>query len=222
MRPASDLRHLVPGTTIIPAMIKNIIFDAGGVLLEWNPPRVIAQLYPDPQVQAQIREFIFEHPDWHEFDRGTITLESAGAHFSRLSGRSPDEVRELIRATAESLRPIDGTIPDSGTTGGGRYPSLSALQHANEHLRDPQQAPRLLRALQAHGDLGRHPHAQARGSHLPAPVEVTGIIPAESVFIDDLTRNVVAARESGLNAIQFASPEQCRAELRTYLPNIGL
>ena len=40
--------------------VRNVVFDAGGVLLDWNPPAVIAQLYPDPAVQAQIREYIFE------------------------------------------------------------------------------------------------------------------------------------------------------------------
>jgi 2-haloacid dehalogenase len=53
-------------------------------------------------------------------------------------------------------------------------------------------------------------------------VEVTGIVPAESVFIDDLQRNVIAARECGLHAIQFTSPEACRAELRAYLPHANL
>ena len=67
-----------------------MIFDAGGVLLEWNPPRVVAQLYPDPKMQAEIRQYIFEHPDWHEFDRGTITEAAAATHFAQLSGRTPD------------------------------------------------------------------------------------------------------------------------------------
>src|SRR4051812_1713371 len=92
------------------SMIKNVVFDAGGVLLEWNPPRIIEQLYPDKEVQAQIRAGIFEHPDWHKFARGSITADSAPAHFAKLSGLTPDEVRRLIRVTAESLVPIDGTI----------------------------------------------------------------------------------------------------------------
>ena len=41
-------------------------------------------------------------------------------------------------------------------------------------------------------------------------VEQTGIVPAESVFIDDLLKNVIAARECGLHAIQFSDPESCR------------
>jgi len=53
-------------------------------------------------------------------------------------------------------------------------------------------------------------------------VEKTGIVPAESVFIDDLLKNIIAARECGLQAIQFRGADACRAELRTYLPSAGL
>jgi HAD superfamily hydrolase (TIGR01509 family) len=53
-------------------------------------------------------------------------------------------------------------------------------------------------------------------------IEKTGIVPAESVFIDDLLKNVIAARECGLHAIQFRGADACRAELRTYLPNANL
>jgi HAD superfamily hydrolase (TIGR01509 family) len=53
-------------------------------------------------------------------------------------------------------------------------------------------------------------------------VAETGIVPAESVFIDDLLKNVIAARECGFEAIQFRDPVSCREELRVYLPDIGL
>ncbi len=53
--------------------IRNVVFDVGGVLLEWDPPSVIARLYPDAGTQAVIRQQMFEHPDWHEFDRGALS-----------------------------------------------------------------------------------------------------------------------------------------------------
>jgi len=203
-------------------MIRNVIFDAGGVLLEWNPPQVIAQLYPDPAVQAEIRQYIFEHPDWHEYDRGTITETSAPAHFAKLSGRTPEEVRRILRATAESLRPIDGTIR-----------LLEELAAAGIHLcllsNMPEATFNLL--IERHGFFAHFRHRVISGKILllkPEPaiyqhlVEITGIVPAESVFIDDMPRNVIAARESGLHAIQFTTPEACRAELRVYLPNVPL
>ena len=203
-------------------MIKNVVFDAGGVLLEWNPPRVIARLYPDPQVQAQIREYIFEHPDWHEYDRGTITEASAPAHFARLSGRTPDEVRVLLRATAESLRPIDGTVLllDELAAAGVLLYLLSNMPEATYHI-----------LIKRHGFFAHFKHHVVSGKILLLKpehaiyrhlVETTGIVPAESVFVDDLTRNVVAARESGLHAIQFTTPEACRAALRDYLPHANI
>ena len=202
--------------------VKNVVFDAGGVLLEWNPPRVIAELYPDPQVQAQIRQYIFEHPDWHEVDRGTLTAESAPSHFSKLSGRSADEVRDLLRITAESLTPIDGTI---------RLLEELAAAHVNLYLLSNMPVSTYEILSKRHAFFDHFEHLVISGAILmlkPEPaiykhlVETTGIVPAESVFIDDLQRNVIAARESGLHAIQFTSPEACRAELRAYLPHANL
>lgn len=37
--------------------------------------------------------------------------------------------------------------------------------------------------------------------------------PNETIFIDDIKENAEAARSIGITAIQFISPEQCRAEL---------
>jgi HAD superfamily hydrolase (TIGR01509 family) len=202
--------------------IRNVIFDMGGVLLEWNPPAVVARLYPDPLVQAQIREYIFEHPDWHEYDRGTITEAGAGEHFARLSGRSIEEVNQLLRATAESLRPIDGSLR-----------LLDDLAAAGVHLyllsNMPEATYKIL--IRRHAFFSHFRHLVVSGKILllkPEPaiyrhlVEVTGILPAESVFIDDLTRNVIAARECGLHAIQFTTPDDCRAALRGYLPHANL
>ena len=90
--------------------IRNVVFDVGGVLLEWNPPRVIERLHPDPKTQALIRQQMFEHSDWHEFDRGTLSYADAIAHFASATGLSTDETRALIHATRESLTPIEGTI----------------------------------------------------------------------------------------------------------------
>ena len=43
------------------------------------------------------------------------------------------------------------------------------------------------------------------------------VLPAESVFLDDMSRNVAAARKIGMHAIHFTHPDQAIAELRTLL-----
>jgi putative hydrolase of the HAD superfamily len=202
--------------------IRNVVFDAGGVLLEWDPPKVIARLYPDPATQAEIRRQIFEHPDWHEFDRGTLTEAAAIQHFSTLSGRTPDEVVALLRATAESLRPIEGTIvllEELAAAGVNLFLLSNMPVSTFDFLIKRHRFFSHFKQLVISGAILMLKPEPAIYKHL---VEQTGILPAESVFIDDLLRNVVAARECGLHAIQFLGPAECRAELRTYLPGLSL
>jgi putative hydrolase of the HAD superfamily len=202
--------------------IKNVVFDAGGVLLKWDPPAVIARLYPDPELQAVVRQQIFEHQDWLEFDRGTYDEAAAAEHFARLSGRSVAETRTLIRATREALEPIEGTID-----------LVEELVAAGVHLYLLSNMPvsTIEYLLGRYPFFGHFKQLVISGAILlvkPEPaiykhlVEKTGIVPAESVFIDDLLKNVIAARECGLHAIQFRDPQSCRTELRAYLPDAGL
>jgi HAD superfamily hydrolase (TIGR01509 family) len=198
--------------------IRNVVFDVGGVLLEWNPSRIIAGLYPDPAIQAVIREQIFEHADWHEFDRGTLSETAAIEHFAKLSGRTRDETRLLMQAARESLAPITGTIA-----------LVEELADAGLHLYLLSNMPvsTYEYLIERHKFFGHFKHLVISGAIRlvkPEPaiyrhlVDETGIVPAESVFIDDLLKNVVAARECGFHAIQFTDPQSCRGQLRTYLP----
>jgi HAD superfamily hydrolase (TIGR01509 family) len=200
--------------------IRNVVFDVGGVLLEWNPPAVVAALHPDPATQAVIREQIFEHADWLEFDRGTYSEAAAIDHFAKQSGLSAEATRTLIHATRESLRPIPGTImlvEDLAAAGVHLYLLSNMPVSTFEYL------------VKQHKFFGHFKHLVISGAILlvkPEPaiykhlVEKTGIVPAESVFIDDLLKNVIAARECGFHAIQFSDPASCREQLRAYLPSI--
>lgn len=201
--------------------IRNVVFDMGGVLLEWNPASTIARLYPDAATQAVIRKQMFEHADWHEFDRGSLSYEAAIQHFAKQTGRSPEETRTLIHATRESLTPIAGTIT-----------LLEELAAAGVHLYLLSNMPvsTFDYLVQHHKFFAHFKHLVISGAILlvkPEPaiykhlVEQTGIVPAESVFIDDLLKNVVAAQECGFHAIQFTDPASCRKQLRAYLPRIA-
>jgi putative hydrolase of the HAD superfamily len=202
--------------------IRNIVFDMGGVLLEWNPASTIAALYPDAATQAVIRKQMFEHADWHEFDRGTLSYEAAIEHFAKQTGRSPEETRTLIHATRESLRPIEGSI---------KLLENLAKAGVNLYLLSNMPVSTFEYLVQHHKFFAHFKHLVISGAILlvkPEPaiykhlVEQTGIVPAESVFIDDLLKNVVAAQECGFHAIQFTSPESCREQLRAYLPQVSL
>jgi putative hydrolase of the HAD superfamily len=202
--------------------IRNVIFDVGGVLLEWDPPSVIARLHPDPAIQAKVRRQMFEHDDWLEFDRGTLSESQAADHFAQATGLDPAETLALIRATRESLKPIAGTIRivDELAAAGIHLYLLSNMPVSTfEYLSERDRLFDRFRHRVISGAILMVKPEPAIYKHLVAE---TGIVPAESVFIDDLLKNVLAARECGLHAIQFRGADQCRADLRAYLPNAGL
>jgi putative hydrolase of the HAD superfamily len=202
--------------------IRNVVFDAGGVLLQWDPPAFIAKLHPDAETQALIRREIFEHADWQEFDRGTLNVDQAAELFSKRTGLGTDQMRKLFATANASLQPIPGTI---------QLLEELAAAGLNLFLLSNMPASTYEFLVKRHSFFGHFRQLVISGAILllkPDPaiykhlVEKTGIVPAESVFIDDLTRNVIAARECGLHAIQFRGADACRAELRSYLPQLAL
>jgi putative hydrolase of the HAD superfamily len=201
--------------------IKNVVFDVGGVLLEWNPAATVARLHSDPETQARIRREMFEHADWHEFDRGGLTYDGAIEHFARKTGLTAAQTRELLETTRDSLQPIPGTlrlVEDLAAAGTHLYLLSNMPASTYEFLSRKHPFFSRFKYLVISGQILLIKPDPAIYKHL---VEKTGIVPAESVFIDDVLKNVVAARECGLHAIQFRDPESCRAELRTYLPALA-
>ncbi|HUQ10711.1 MAG TPA: HAD family phosphatase [Steroidobacteraceae bacterium] len=198
--------------------IKNVVFDVGQVLLEWNPAATIARLHPDPAVQAVIRRQMFEHADWHEFDRGGLSYDAAIGHFAKATGLTAAQTRDLIHATREALVPIPGTVrlvEDLAAAGVHLYLLSNMPASTYDYLAQRHAFFSHFEYLVISGQILLIKPDPAIFGHL---VEKTGIVPAESVFIDDLAKNIEAARACGFGAIQFTDADSCRRELRSYLP----
>jgi HAD superfamily hydrolase (TIGR01509 family) len=160
---------------------------------------------------------MFEHADWHEFDRGGLTEQAAGAHFARSTGLSREQAIALIQATREALQPIEGTlrlVNELAASGVHLFVLSNMPVSTFEYLTGKFAFFRLFKDLVISGAILLVKPDPAIYKHLVAK---TGIVPSESVFIDDLPKNVMAARECGLHAIQFRDPQSCREELRAYL-----
>ena len=52
-------------------MIKNIVFDMGGVLIDYNPEKTLYSLFDKETADILLRE-IFRNPIWNDKDRGII------------------------------------------------------------------------------------------------------------------------------------------------------
>jgi len=201
--------------------VRNVIFDFGGVLVNWHPEAIISGFYAEPALRDAIRTHAFQHDDWLEMDRGTLDEPTLIRRVAARMQRPEPEMAALLDHVRASLTPIEPTVE-----------LLAELHQRGYRLYglSNMSAPIFahLKSLHAFFDL-------FHGIVVSAVVKSVKPEPAiyeqlrsqfaldfgESVFIDDLPRNVESAHRLGLPAIRFESTAQVRRELEPLLARTG-
>jgi FMN phosphatase YigB (HAD superfamily) len=197
--------------------VRNVIFDFGGVLVCWRPQQIFDSFYTDPELREAVRVHAFEHDDWLEMDRGTMDEPTVVSRFAARMGRPEAELRKLFDHVRAALVPIESTVA-----------LLGELHRAGVKLYGLSNMSESIFAYL----YGRHEFFKLfDGIVVSAAVKVLKPEPGiyehlrdrfaldfgESVFIDDMERNVESARRLGLPAIRFESTDQVRRELAPLL-----
>jgi putative hydrolase of the HAD superfamily len=197
--------------------VRNVIFDFGGVLVNWRPDDIIEGFYADPELRAALRLHAFQHDDWIDMDRGVLDEATVVRRFARRMGRPEAEMSALFDRVRESLTPIEPTVALLAELRERGY-RLYGLSNMSEsifaHLRSLHDFFGLFDGIVVSAAVKLVKPDPAIYEHLR---ERHGIDFGESVFIDDLPRNVESAERLGLPAIRFTTAEQVRGELEPLL-----
>ena len=201
--------------------VRNVIFDFGGVLVNWRPETIIAGFYAEPELRDALRTHAFQHDDWTLMDRGTLDEPTVIRRLAARMGRPEAEMAALFDHVRASLTPIEPTVALL-TELRARGLKLYGLSNMSESIFTH------LRSLHAFFDLFHGIVVSAAVKHLKPEPKIYEHLRsrfaldfAESVFIDDLPRNVDSARRLGLPAIRFESTAQVRRELEPLLARGG-
>ena len=66
-------------------MYKNIIFDFGGVVVNFNPRDFLMDHFMNRRAEEETYDIVFGSQEWQDLDRGTITREAVSvSHLKRL------------------------------------------------------------------------------------------------------------------------------------------
>ena len=198
--------------------IEAVVFDIGGVLLDWNPRYLYRQLFED---EEEMERFLAEicTLEWHEaHDRGkpfdVSCAELAAQHpeyaeqIRAWGQRSEEMVAGPLEGTVEILRRLkaDGLLcyaltnmeTETFPLRVERFPFMSwfdgVVVSAFEGVIKPD--PEIFRRL----------------------IERFNLKPEATLFVDDSQRNVDAARQFGIQAVLFRSPR----EFEQLLSEVGL
>jgi putative hydrolase of the HAD superfamily len=201
--------------------VRSVIFDFGGVLFRWRPEEIIQGFYPDEARRSLLRETVFQHPDWIELDRGTLSDAAAVERFSARMGRPAEEMRALLQHVKDSLTPMDESFAIVRDLAGRGIPlyalsNMSASMFA--HLRERYSVWDHFGGIVISGEINLVKPDPRIFDYIARRY---GLVPSETLFIDDHPPNIEAARRQGFRTIQFSDARQCHGELSEYLGDDG-
>lgn len=197
------------------AEITTIIFDLGGVLIDWNPNYVFDEDYFET---PEKRKYFFDNictSDWNEEqDAGRSIVEAT----QELIGKFPDwekPIRDFYGRWTEMLKaPIAETVEIfRALKASGKY-KIYALTNWQAGLFDIA----LVRYDFLHWFDGRVVSGEEK-TRKPFAVFYNRLLDryhvsaGEAIFIDDNARNIKAAEELGIKSVHFLSPAQLKEEL---------
>lgn len=196
-----------------------VVWDFGGVLFEWQPPRLLARELPgrvqDAETAAHWVREIFQGygGDWGAFDRGTVTVPELVARIAARTGLAPHEVQAVVDGVPGELQPIAASVAllERLRAAGRRQVFLSNMP-----------APYADHLEAAHGFIGwfdtgvfsaRVQAIKPEPAIFALAAERFSVPPGELLFFDDHAPNVAAARAAGWQAELFTGAEAAEAAL---------
>jgi 2-haloacid dehalogenase len=193
--------------------VKAVVFDLGGVLIDWDPRYLYRKLLAD---EAAVEEFLGSvcTPEWNaEQDRGRPFAEGVAELVERhpahaaaitayherwaemLAGEIPGTVEVLaeLRAAGMPLYALTNWSAETFGVARERFGFLAwfdgVLVSGEERMTKPD--PRFFRLL----------------------LDRFGLDPGDSFYVDDSAANVEAARGLGFDAVRFTDPRRLRRDL---------
>jgi putative hydrolase of the HAD superfamily len=191
----------------------NVIFDLGGVVLNWEPKKLIADFFPEKVSGEKIVTGFLKHKDWAEFDRGTLSSEETIKRAGKRTGISVVELRKFLYEILERLTLKQKTME--------LIKELKRKKHKLYVLSNlPLETADYLEKKYTIWELFDGIVFSSRIKLIKPSPEIYqyilnkfNLIPEDTIFLDDLKENVDAAVREGINGIHFQSAEQAKAEL---------
>jgi 2-haloacid dehalogenase len=190
-----------------------VIFDLGGVLIDWDPRHLYRKLFNDEAAMEQFLGTVCTH-EWHRHhDAGRSFAEG-----TRLLKREHPDKAELIDAfgtrAAEMIGgPITETVEILAEL---RQQDLSLYALSNWPAESLHLARQRFDFIAWFADIlisGEVGIIKPDPRIFEIALARFAIDPACAVYIDDVAANAAAARTLGLHAIHFAGPAALRIEL---------
>lgn len=198
-------------------MIKNIIFDVGNVLVDFDPEFLLDTLNIDDSVRSVLYSNIFQSPLWNEYDRSTETVLEIKEHFYKDLPEYRmyiDKIFDSINCMHKIRTFVMPWLEELKNEGFRLYILSNLAQHTFNKCQDDFHFLNLMDgavfSFQCH-------YIKPEDEIYQYLLETYRLVPEECVFIDDRSANINKAREFGIRGILFKNFDDTCAQLKRYL-----
>lgn len=192
--------------------ISAVIFDLGGVVLDWVPERAFEQVIAASEVPL-----VMERIGFREWNMANDARDSLAEVEAELAARFPEDADAIRGYRRHFLHSVVGTVP--GTPGiiaelqqaGATVVALTNWSGELFDVTRPQ-----FGVLDRFSDIvvsGKEGVAKPDARIFALACERGGLDPATTVFVDDSPTNAAAATSFGLNGLRFTDAGQLRDDL---------
>ena len=191
-------------------MIKNIVFDMGRVLTDYQPDAVARHFIKDEKERREVADSVFRSPEWILLDKGTISHEEA---LKRMQDRLPSahakEMASLCLArwheyNMEPKRAMEPVVRELKNRGFGIYLC------SNASLRLLECFQKVIPAIDCFDGILFSSQIKAikpEKEIYEKLFERFSLKPEECFFIDDIEANVQGAKACGMDGYCFADQD---------------
>ncbi len=195
-------------------MLDTIVFDLGGVLIDWNPEYVFRNIIPD----ADKRRFFFENICTHDWNIAQDAGRTLAEGTQLLVDQWPEwetEIRAFYGRWEEMLGgPIHPTVDLLRTLkDDGQYRLLALTNWSAETFPKALELYDFLHWFEGIVVSGEEKTRKPFPEIYTILIERYALTPHQAVFIDDNHDNVLAAQAAGLQGIHFKDAEQLKLAL---------
>lgn len=198
-------------------MLKNIVFDIGNVLIDYQPKKFLKARYGENNLADQLFRFVYAGPEWVELDRGSITLCDAADSICRKSGLPFDTVFDALFNWVTEAGEITGTtglLPKFEEKGFHLYYLSNFHNAASRYIFEKYRFFKLFSGGIFSCDVKL---LKPDPTIYRALSKKYGLEPTETLFVDDTAGNVKAAEKLGW----YGHPFQNAHELNDYVNTLA-
>ncbi len=202
--------------------IKNIVFDLGGVLVDWDPRYLFRSVFVGREEQM---EHFLNHvcnAAWNEKQDAGRTFLEAQKVAAQEHPQFKKEIEIYFERWPETLGgPISGTVEILGRLKASQEFRIFGLSNwSAETFHFARSKFSFLKNFEAVLVSGEEKLIKPDHKFFNLLCQRHSIEPNESIFIDDVERNINAACELGFHAVHFQNPQKLQTELNLLIPGV--